>query len=108
MSDIHWEPGRKVIDCRGQRFGRLVVVSYDPRSKGSGRAKWLCRCDCGRSAIVVWHSLRQGYTTSCGCVAREVNRVKGRHLSSPEMVAKRVRKRSVFATAPDGVLDDGE
>src|SRR5262249_49437402 len=32
---------------------------------------WLCRCDCGTLRIVLGFCLRQGKSTSCGCVRRE-------------------------------------
>lgn len=61
---------RARIDLTGLRFGRLAVVSYS-HSDDRHRSFWLCKCDCGRNAIVMVSSLRTGNTTSCGCRSRE-------------------------------------
>lgn len=50
----------------GQRFGRLTVLEQ-AESSPSGRSKWLCRCDCGKTSIVFGSNLRRGTTVSCGC-----------------------------------------
>jgi len=56
------------IDLTGQRFGRLVVVKLSDLKTGKRNQKlWECQCDCGKTAYVTSHSLRKGYTTSCGC-----------------------------------------
>lgn len=57
-------------DITGQRFGRLVAVSYEP-------GKWLCRCDCGKTTLATGGNLRSGNTTSCGCL-RDENLSTGR------------------------------
>lgn len=61
------------IDLSGKRAGRLLVQSRDG-STSDGRAKWLCRCDCGNEVSVDGRNLRQGLTTSCGCFHKEVLR----------------------------------
>jgi hypothetical protein len=50
----------------GQKFGRLTVLEYVQGSK------YLCRCDCGNMTTVLTHSLKKGFTKSCGCIRREV------------------------------------
>lgn len=64
----------KFIDLTGQRFGRLVVTKEQGRSK-SGKVKWLCVCDCGKSTSVIGCDLRSGRTKSCGCLHKEVAKV---------------------------------
>ena len=55
----------------GTRFGRLVVVKE--ATSGSWReSRWICRCDCGSTAIARGSGLRRGCPKSCGCLAREV------------------------------------
>jgi hypothetical protein len=54
-----------------QRFGRLVVLSQDERSKHGGR-QWRCGCDCGATTVVRADSLKSGATTSCGCYNKDV------------------------------------
>lgn len=53
----------------GQRFGRAIVISGEPRRKGY--RMWRIRCDCGTEKIVYHHCLYSGHTTSCGCLGRE-------------------------------------
>lgn len=56
----------KYIDISGQRFGNLVVIKRS--GEIGGRSKWLCRCDCGKEAVVSVSNLRNGHTKSCGCL----------------------------------------
>lgn len=62
--------GSNYKDLKGQRFGRLTCIEDVGRSK-RGCALWRCRCDCGREAVVVSHSLISGNTKSCGCLASD-------------------------------------
>lgn len=55
----------KRIELTGQQFGRLTVVEY------VGSSKWACQCECGGDAWVASADLRNGHTTSCGCVQRQ-------------------------------------
>lgn len=59
-----------IIDMRGKRCGRLVVVKLDAKRKGEYH--WLCKCDCGETCLVRGQLLRSGATKSCGCYNREV------------------------------------
>lgn len=60
----------KLIDLTGQRFGRLVVVKRTDNS-ADGKARWLCKCDCGQSKAVLGEYLKKGRTNSCGCIKSE-------------------------------------
>lgn len=65
---------RPVIDLTGQKFGRLTVeekVHPNTINKKNKHIYWRCRCDCGNETLVNGSSLRDGTTTSCGCVSRE-------------------------------------
>lgn len=53
-------------DEAGKRYGRLVVIVR--AASVSGYARWLCKCDCGRSHIARASNLRGGHTRSCGCL----------------------------------------
>lgn len=57
-----------VVNLIGQRFGKLVVLSRCGSTK-SGRATWLCQCDCGNTTISssgdLKHKKRPKF--SCGC-----------------------------------------
>lgn len=61
----------KRVDRTGLRFGRLVVVAFSHRGVRRD-SHWLCRCDCGKSHVVVWGNLRSGDISSCGCWLNEV------------------------------------
>lgn len=64
--------GAVPLQLIGQRYGRLVVIDNAPKAAG-GRARWLCKCDCGNLAIVKGNNLRRQIrpTRSCGCLYRE-------------------------------------
>ena len=71
----------KVIDLTGQRFGRLTVIERQG-SNTVGRAVWLCKCDCGKSIVVLGKNLRNGSIVSCGCLRADkvaaINRSHGK------------------------------
>lgn len=50
---------------KGKRYGSLIALKQFS-SDGSGRAQWVCRCDCGRKKIVRGAHLTTGNTKSCG------------------------------------------
>ena len=55
-----------LIDISGQKFGKLTVIK---RANDVGNvATWLCQCDCGNTIIVQGSNLKNGHTTSCGCI----------------------------------------
>lgn len=62
-----------LINLAGSRYGRLVIVSREPSvpCKGGTKARWLCRCDCGREVVIKANSLRTGHTKSCGCAVQD-------------------------------------
>lgn len=62
--------GNGFKDMTGLVFGKLTVI----RRKDGVQAKvafWVCRCECGREAIVQGGKLRRGHTRSCGCLVSE-------------------------------------
>ncbi len=69
------------MDLTGIRFGRLVVLQEAerhvfPRSKKTER-RLLCRCDCGKEHTTLLMHLRNGRTSSCGCLRGETNTIHG-------------------------------
>ena len=60
-------------DLIGQRFGRLTVIKRVDECVTHGKdAHWICRCDCGKTiSTPTTHTLRQGKSTSCGCLRLE-------------------------------------
>lgn len=55
-----------LIDLKGKTFGKLTVIQKDIATE-SGKAKWICECECGNIVSVLSDSLRKGKTQSCGC-----------------------------------------
>lgn len=68
---LRHEGGKEVRDLTGQRFGRLIAIREDGRTK-QGQAKWLCQCDCGNIKSIASASLTGGLTKSCGCYNSEL------------------------------------
>jgi len=67
----------KLIDLRGRRFGRLVVLDRDPIKTRPGH-NWACVCDCGQATTVHGNNLRRGYIKSCGCMRNELSGQRAR------------------------------
>lgn len=53
----------------GQRFGRLLVLSYSHTEKKA--SFWNCRCDCGKLVTPRRGGLMSGDNISCGCYTKE-------------------------------------
>lgn len=60
---------KRIEDLSGKRFGRLTVISIKQTNKK--RVEWICKCDCGNTAIVTSAHLKNGHTKSCGCLFKE-------------------------------------
>lgn len=55
----------------GNKYGRLLVIDKAESIRYLDRhiySQWLCKCDCGNTAIVKGINLRTGATSSCGCL----------------------------------------
>lgn len=75
----------KVRNLSGERFGKMVAVKCVGRDRHKN-ARWLCKCDCGRTKIVSSRSLVNGNTKSCGCLetGKFINGFAKRHGGSAE------------------------
>lgn len=89
-----------LIDLTEQRFGRLVVLCRGVDTvtpNGKSRVMWVCQCDCGNTVSVRSDSLRNGLTTSCGCLNREncsrVNYIHGESKSRLHKVWRSMKDR---------------
>ena len=60
----------RVKDMTGMKFGRLTIVKESGRDKHRNTL-WLCKCECGNETIVRGINLKNGRTTSCGCLRNE-------------------------------------
>lgn len=54
----------------GDVYGKFTVVSKD--TSGSGKGKWICKCECGELRSVYASNLKRGLTKSCGCLQRKL------------------------------------
>lgn len=59
----------KVNELTGKRFTMLTVIRRGENDK-TGKAKWVCKCDCGKEICVTGNALLTGKTKSCGCTRR--------------------------------------
>lgn len=69
----------KANDMVGKKYGRLTVIGRAANSK-DGKARWICRCDCGRIKRnpTYGYDLKSGKVKSCGCIYEESNKERNR------------------------------
>jgi hypothetical protein len=60
----------RFIDLTGMAFGRLTVMRL--LAPSPSRSHWVCRCECGKETFVHGGNLRNGVSTSCGCLRTEI------------------------------------
>ena len=62
-------------DLSGKYFGRLKVIKQSENDyvnpQGRHFAQWECECSCGNRIVVQGANLRNGNTSSCGCLHKE-------------------------------------
>lgn len=56
----------RAAELSGKRFGRLIVEKLHDTVRG--RRRWLCKCDCGNTTLVITNLLNMNKTKSCGCL----------------------------------------
>lgn len=49
-------------NLKGRVFGKLTVIDY------VGNKRWLCKCSCGNTKVIMAANLKNNSTISCGCV----------------------------------------
>ena len=64
----------KLKDLTGQRFNHLLVIERAGNDR-QGKARWVCKCDCGKLKVILGESLRNGKTTSCGCEHAKISKI---------------------------------
>jgi hypothetical protein len=60
----------KIKDISGQKFERLLVVSFVERV--NKQSIFLCKCDCGNYIKTSSNALKTGHNKSCGCLNIEL------------------------------------
>lgn len=71
---------KKIIDLTGQQFGKLTVLERAEdyvTPKGKHQIMWKCQCECGNTKNIRGVTLRNGKSTSCGCVQKNIVRKTG-------------------------------
>lgn len=63
------------IDMTGSVFGRLTVIERAENDQ-AGNARWICKCECGKTKTIRARALRQGRTRSCGCLLSETSKTR--------------------------------
>lgn len=54
----------------GLKFGRLTVLGF--AGKMGRNATWFCKCECGKITKVQSGALKNGHTSSCDCLRKEM------------------------------------
>ncbi len=76
--------GRKISNRTGQRFGKLVVMSFAGKVVIGQRIRymWRCDCDCGAKNVIIRHdSLIKHGVKSCGCALAEERQSRSRNIT---------------------------
>jgi hypothetical protein len=91
----------------GKRYGKLIVLYFDGVATykcGTIRDYVVCKCDCGRETRCLLNSIKNGHTSSCGCIhspyAIRLVPVKGIPISKIRRIWNNVKYR---VTNEDGV-----
>ena len=79
---------------KGERYGKLVIIDEDRNSHE--RARYLCKCDCGKVISTQYGALKRGATTSCGCARQERNARKHDE-ATKRYIGRRYGKLTVIA-----------
>lgn len=61
-------------DLTNKKFGLLTVIGRDSTKTKCNSRNWICRCECGGTAITQGYNLKRGNTKSCGCLLSIKNR----------------------------------
>lgn len=92
------------IDETGKRYGSLVALKVRERSLSSrfkrSKAKWVCRCDCGRKTDVFGDKLRSGHITMCLVCERTLRN------GPMSVLIKNLRKEQSWGNMLDGEAAD--
>lgn len=87
----------KLKDELGNVYGYLTVIAR-AENTSDGRARWLCKCKCGKEVIVLGKHLRSGNTKSCGCYQKE-QAMKSNINRAENLIGKKFGKLSVLSEA---------
>lgn len=53
------------LNLVGQKFGKLLVEEFAPSDLV--KTRFVCKCECGKTVILIGSELKRGHHKSCGC-----------------------------------------
>lgn len=74
-------------DITGQKFNKLMAIKRAGKDK-TGRALWLCKCDCGNTVTATLTDLRTGRRKSCGCLQKERYNIIGQRFGKLTVIGR--------------------
>ena len=74
-------------DITGQKFNKFTAIKRAGKDK-TGRALWLCKCDCGNIVTVRLTDLRTGRRKSCGCLRKERYNIIGQRFGKLTVIGR--------------------
>ena len=83
----------------GAKFGRLTVLRQGEGRRypgGSVKCNWHCLCGCGNETLVGTSELIQGKTRSCGCLQKQMVKLRKRGWNKWRAAASADTKLSVY------------
>lgn len=78
----------KTIDLTGKRFGYLTVIRRAEENTKAGKARWICKCDCGNESIATGRNLLSGNSTSCGCMKNQLIDLTGKRFKHLTVIGR--------------------
>lgn len=84
----------KIKNIKGERFGKLTVLSFTGKTVPGRGAIWLCRCDCGNYREVGTNHLNYGQITMCKECVKAERQLRANSIT--EIRNKRNKLRSVW------------
>lgn len=100
----------KKVDILNKRFGRWTVISESNERSIHKQVYWLCRCDCGTEKLILYGSLVNKNSRSCGClkIAELIKRsVKHRKTGTKEYRSWQSMKRRCYSKSNNKYKDYG-
>ena len=87
-------------DITGKVFSRWSVLRRADNTE-SGRAAWLCKCECGNERMITTSTLTNGRSKSCGCLSAELTTTHGLNNSRVQTIWEGMQQRCYNEVAPN-------
>lgn len=86
--ELYWKQQR---DLTGKKFGYLTALEDVGVHGNTDLRSWKCICDCGEITYVGSSMLRNGHTSSCGCMGRGIEYLGYKEERYPKMKKINIR-----------------